>query len=119
MTEALTDMNALSKKLNEMETTVAKKTLTKAVREAAKPVQRAIKMAAPVSDRPQTKTVLSHKGNPKFPGFLKRSVTRASRFRRGFAMIDIGVKSEAFYGVSFVDRGTCVKLRRKVTQYLH
>lgn len=100
----LDGLKELTKKLNQLETKLAGKTLRSAVVQASLPAFRAIKLAAPVG----TGAHRTYKGNLVGPGFLKRSVKRVSKInkRTGTVSVAIGVRAEAFYGIAFLDRGT-------------
>lgn len=100
----LEGLKDLSKKLDQLETQLAGKALRSAVLQATLPAFRAIKLAAPVGNQAHR----TYKGNLVSPGFLKRSVKRVSSLdrRTGKVSAAIGVRAEAFYGVTFVDQGT-------------
>ena len=61
-----------------------------------------IASAAPVGKKEHR----THKGRLVAPGFLKRSVVQRSSLKKDKAIVIIGVKAEAYYGVQFLDRGT-------------
>jgi len=69
---------------------------------ATSPAVKEMKAAIPVGSV-EHKTF---KGRLVAPGFAKRSIVRKGSLKKGVATITIGVKSEAFYAVSFVDQGT-------------
>lgn len=94
----------LTKKLNELGSTMAAKNLRQATTSATLPAFKNIKMAAPVGSVEHR----TYKGNLVSPGFLSRSIRRSSFIdrRKGKAVTLIGVRREAFYGINFLDSGT-------------
>jgi len=102
--EAVEGLRALNKKLERLEQAVAVKAMRASVMAATKPVIAEMKAAVPRGDRPHK----TYKGRTVGGGFLSRSIIRKSRYNKqaGTISVAIGVKGEAFYGVSFVDRGT-------------
>ena len=97
-------LQELENKLTELGVSVGQKTLRAATSAAILPTKRKMKAAVPVG-KIEHKTF---KGRYVAPGFLQRSVKHLSRFdkKTGTASVRIGVKKEAYYGVSFVDKGT-------------
>jgi HK97 gp10 family phage protein len=95
-------LKELSNRLAELGATLGGKALRQAAMLATTPAMKEIKAAAPVGKRAHK----THKGRLVAPGFTKRSIKRKSRLRKGRAVVSIGVLSEAFYGVHFVDQGT-------------
>ena len=106
--ESLIGLAELSRRLTAIGTQMAGKTLRNATMSASLPAFRAIRQAAPVGDVAHR----TYKGNLATPGFLKRSVRRRSYLKSGKAGVVIGVRSEAFYGVQFLDEGIEVTQRR-------
>jgi HK97 gp10 family phage protein len=79
--------------------------LRQTVRAAAKPVLREMESRAPVGAVMHE----TYKGRLVAPGFLRRSVRMVvTRIKNGAGSVAaiFGVRKEAFYGVSFVERGT-------------
>lgn len=95
-------MAELSLKLNKISAAVAKKHLRSAAMYATAPTVKAMKAAAPRG----TKAHRTWKGRLVAPGFLSRSVKRVVKFKDGRMSLKIGVRGEAFYGVTFLDEGT-------------
>jgi hypothetical protein len=100
-------LKELEIKLSKLEQKLAAKTLKSAMTYAVSPVKRQMKMAAPVGKEPHRsyKKIAGGKGRLLPPGFLKKSIKHITRVdkRRGTISAFIGVKSEAFYGVQFLD----------------
>ena len=95
-------MKELSSKLVLLGTKLGGKALRQAASAATTPALREMKAAIPVGST-EHKT---YKGRLVAPGFAKRSIRRQARLRKGTATVTIGVLPEAFYAVSFADRGT-------------
>lgn len=95
-------LKELSRKLVAIGAVAGGKVLRASAFAATTPAFQAIKAGAPVGK----KIHRTFKGRLVAPGFLKRSMRRRSKLRKGRAIVTIGVDSEAFYGVSFVDQGT-------------
>ncbi len=97
-------LKELEIKLSKLGKSVGQKTLRAATSAAILPTKRKMRAAEPVGSI-EHKT---YKGRLVAPGFLRRSIKHLSRFdkRTGTAIVRIGVKKEAYYGVSFVDKGT-------------
>lgn len=106
MANELEGLKELHAKLKKLDGAVAEKVLKQAVRNASTPAWKAIKAAAPIG----TEAHRTYKGNLVAPGFLSRSVKRITTLKRGYklswASAVIGVKSEAYYGVQFLEKGT-------------
>jgi len=92
-------LRELEKKLVALGATVGGKVLRQSTMNATSPTARRMKAAAPVGKRSHR----TYKKRLVAPGFLKQSVTRRSWYRAGRVTVKIGVKKEAFYGVSFTD----------------
>jgi len=112
---SLHGLKELNMQLTKLEAATGEKVLRTALMNASTPAFKAVKAAAPVGKKAHR----THKGRLVAPGFLRRSVIRRSsiiRARRStIAKVEIGVKSEAFYGVRFVEHGTkphIIKARR-------
>lgn len=86
------------------------KALRSSIMSATLPVVREMQAAAPKGDD----THRTYKGRLVAPGFLSRSVKRKARIdkRRGTVSVAIGVKAEAYYGVTFLDAGLYVTQRK-------
>jgi len=97
-------LDELSKKLKKLEKTLGIKTLAQSASSAMNKTKREIQAAAPVGKKAHK----TYKGRLVAPGFLKRSVAKRTKKikRSGRVVVTIGVKTEAFYGVQFLDRGT-------------
>lgn len=87
------------------------KVLKSALKDAARPAVNAMRSRAPVGSKGHR----THRGRLVAPGFLKRSIRTVSTVDIGTASAIrsrarvsalIGVRAEAFYGVSFVEGGT-------------
>ena len=81
---------------------VAAKYLRSSLLQATTPTMRRMKAMAPVGTKPHK----TYKGRVVSPGFLKRSIKRKTGIfkDKSGAYCIIGVKPEAFYGVTFLDR---------------
>lgn len=97
-------LKELSDQLNRLGADLGAKTLRQATMGATLPAFNAIKAAAPVGSQAHR----TYKGNLVAPGFLKRSIKRKSYISRkkGSAVVLIGARREAFYGINFLDSGT-------------
>lgn len=106
----LRGVKELTRKLSRMGKRMGLNALARATGKAATPTVRRIRARAPVGKRSHK----TYKGRTVFPGFLKRSVRRRTRKnrQRGSVEVQIGVLSEAFYGVQFLDKGISVSARR-------
>lgn len=102
--QAVEGLRELNHKLGRLELATAAKAMRASLMEATKPVVAQMKAAVPRGTEPHK----TYKGRTVGGGFLSRSIIRKSRFdkRAGKMSIAIGVKREAYYGVSFIDRGT-------------
>lgn len=107
---AVQGLKELNDKLLRMEKATAIKSLRSAAVAATSPVVKEMKAAAPKGTRAHK----TYKGRLVAPGFLSRSVKRMTRIdkKTGKMTLTIGVKKEAFYGVSFLDEGKQVTQRR-------
>ncbi len=103
---AVDGLRELQAKLSAMESKTSQKALRSALMQSATPTVRKLRAAAPVGTRDHR----TYKGRLVAPGFLRRSVAKSSKIVRGknstTAVVYIGVKSEAYYGIRFIDRGT-------------
>ena len=95
-------MAELSRKLAKLGVEMGVKTLRSAAMATTTPVFKEMKAAIPVGKKAHK----THKGRLVAPGFAKRNVKRRSRVNKGVVSVVIGVASEAFYAVQFVDPGT-------------
>lgn len=102
MAGEVTGMKELSLKLAKLGQQLGTKTLRSAAVAATTPVMKEMKAAIPVGKVAHR----THKGRLVAPGFAKRSIKRRSSAKKGKVNVVIGVASEAFYAVQFVDRGT-------------
>lgn len=111
MVDVVIGMKQLSDKLSRMKQATAVKALRSAAMAATLPTVRKMKAAAP-KGRDTHKT---YKRRMVGPGFLSRSVIRKTRKDKetNKITVSIGVKREAFYGVTFLDEGTVVTQRRQ------
>ena len=109
----------LSKKLSKLGKSLGGKALRSAVMSAMLPAQKAAKAAAPVGGPPygpyggkggsfDPYPKKTHKGRLVIPGFASRSIMRRSQISRDgrFVAVRLGVKSEAFYAIQFIELGT-------------
>ena len=103
----LEGLDALSKKLATLGK-AAGKTLRSATLKATTPVRREMRNKIPIG----TEAHRTYKGRLVAPGFARRSLRRSSSFRRGVAIVRLGVRREAFYSVNFVDQGIYVTKRK-------
>ena len=99
-------LRELQAKLKDMESKTSQKVLRSALMTSATPTVRKLRAVAPVGTRDHR----TYRGRLVAPGFLRRSVGKESKLVRGkkstIAVVFIGVKKEAYYGVQFMDRGT-------------
>jgi len=99
-------LKELQAKLQDMEAKTSQKALRSALMTSATPTVRKLRAVAPVGTRDHR----TYKGRLVAPGFLRRSVGKESKLVRGkkstIAVVFIGVKKEAYYGVQFLDSGT-------------
>ncbi len=105
-------LKELNDKLMELEFKTSSKAMRSAAVAAIRKTKQEMKAAAP-KGRDVHRT---YKGRLVAPGFLSRSVKHSSRIGRGKLSVSIGVKREAFYGVTFLDKGTSVKQRRRTVK---
>lgn len=109
MPNELAGAKELTQKLSQLERRLAIKILRSAALRSTTPVVRAMKQRVPVGKEAHK----SYKGRILVPGFLSRSIRRQSRVRGAKVSVAIGVRKEAFYGVSFLDDGVSVRQRRR------
>ena len=109
----------LSRKLSKMGEAAGGKALRSAVMSASLPALKAAKANAPVGNPPfesggDPYPVKTHKGRLRLPGFAKRNVKRVSSLSRDkrTASARIGVASEAFYAINFIEFGTA-KIKKR------
>ena len=99
-------LKELQAKLQDMESKTSQKALRSALMQSATPMVRKLRAVAPVGTRDHR----TYKGRLVAPGFLRRSVGKASKLVRAknstIAVVFIGVKKEAYYGPQFLDKGT-------------
>lgn len=98
-------MRELSAQLATLGGKVGLKALRAATRNAATPIVRAARLRVPVGTRAHR----SYKGNLLTPGYARRSIKKTVRRRgrgRTVAIVDVGVRPEAFYAVQFLEVGT-------------
>ena len=102
----VTGLGELQAKLSAMESKTSQKALRSALMQSATPMVRKMRAAAPVGTRAHR----TNRGRLVAPGFLRRSVAKSSKLIRSenstVAVVFIGVKKEAYYGIQFLDRGT-------------
>ena len=102
----VTGLGELQAKLSAMESKTSQKALRSALMQSATPMVRKLRAAAPVGTRAHR----TNRGRLVAPGFLRRSVAKSSKLIRSenstVAVVFIGVKKEAYYGIQFLDRGT-------------
>lgn len=100
----VTGLKELEKALLDLEAITAKKALREAMMFATKPTLDAMKAAAPIGDGKGK----DHKGNPRTPGRLKRSLRRkfyVVRSRKSF-VVEIGSMGKYAYYAKFIEYGT-------------
>ena len=110
----VTGLGELQAKLSAMESKTSQKALRSALMQSATPMVRKLRAAAPVGTRAHR----TNRGRLVAPGFLRRSVAKSSKLIRSenstVAVVFIGVKKEAYYGIQFLDRGTRVYTQNPV-----
>jgi len=97
----VTGLKELERKLIALGGIAGMKALRSAAMSATLPTVKEMKAAAP-KGRDVHRT---YKGRLVAPGFLSGSITRSSRITKKGVSVAIGVKREAFYGVTFLDKG--------------
>lgn len=102
MSSSVKGLNELLKKLEKIEKVTAKKHLRSAAMFATSPTWKQMKAAAPRG----TKAHRTHTGKLVAPGYLSRSVKRVVSFKGGRFRVSLGVKRDAFYGITFLDEGS-------------
>ena len=95
-------LKELDRKLAALGAKAGGKILRSAALQASTPAMRRMKATAPRGRQAHR----TYKGNLVAPGFLSRSIKRKGKFRNGTARVMIGVKKEAHYGLTYVERGT-------------
>lgn len=103
-------MKELYNKMQELGAALEVKVIRSAAMSATLPTVRAMQAAAPRA-RGAYRT---YKGRLVGPGFVGRSVTRKSSFNKqtGRVIVLMGVRREAFHGVTFLDKGLNVTSRK-------
>lgn len=103
MTEEVIGMRELQLKLAKLGPAAGGKALRNSAASAMLPALRAAKSRAPVGTEPHK----TYKGETVFPGHTSRSVRRRSVLSRDktTAWAQVGVKSDAFYSLQFIERG--------------
>lgn len=104
----LTGLKELNAKLVKLDSKLAAKTLKGAMMFATGPTVKEMKLAVPKGKKAHR----THKGRLVAPGFLSRSIVRRGALGKNGYGLKIGVKSEAFYGVSFLDKSITVTSRK-------
>ncbi len=106
MSENLKGLKELQFKLKKLESKTSQKVLVRSLSQSVTPTVRKLRAAAPVG----TKAHRTYKGRLVAPGFLSRSVRKRSKVVKGknktYAVVNIGVIDEAFYGLKYVEKGT-------------
>lgn len=93
----------LDRKLQELGAAVAKKATRQAAREALQIAKSAAQASAPIGSAPHR----TYKGRLVAPGFASRHIKVATKVPRpGLAIASLGVESEAFYALQFIELGT-------------
>lgn len=102
-------LKELHDKLGKLSAEMEGKALRSAMMSATLPIVREMQAAAPKG----SDTHRTYKGRLVAPGFLSRSVRRVTRInkREGKVSLSIGVRKEAFYGISFLDETLHVSKR--------
>ncbi len=100
----LKGMDVLQKRLTKMGKRLGGNALRSATNKAMTPVLKQARATIKRGDRAHK----TYKGRQVFGGFASRNVIKKSSSSRDktFARTAVGVKSEAFYAVSFLERGT-------------
>lgn len=103
-TEQTIGFKELSKKLEALSDLDRGKVIRSAGNAAGMVVVKRARATVPVGGVPHK----TYKGRWVSPGFLQRSIKKTSRLSRDKhgITVRIGVKSEAFYGVNFLELGT-------------
>lgn len=106
MVEVVKGLRDLEKKLMKLGPAAGGKALRSAASFSMTPTLKEARARAPENDRDYLKK--TYKGRYVSSGFLKRSIRRRSWLSRSksFVKVRIGVLPEAYYGVTFVERGT-------------
>jgi len=102
-------LKELNDKLMKLEVATSAKVVRSSAVAAIRKTKQEMKAAAP-KGREAHRT---YTGRLVAPGFLSRSVKHTSKIGHGKLSLAIGVKREAFYGVTFLDEGTSVRQRRR------
>jgi len=100
--EALHGYKELSRKLAQLGPKVGGKVLRGSLLSATLKTRREMRAKAPVRRTGGAKR--TYKGRLVAPGFLSRSIKTQSRVRNGYAFVRIGVRKEAWYGVTLLDK---------------
>ena len=100
----ISGLKELSDKLEKIGKAAGSKAMRNAAVAATTPVMRDMRAAAPVGKKEHR----TYKGRLVAPTFLRRSIKRKSWIDKkwGSVKVIIGVASEAYYGVQFLDKGT-------------
>lgn len=102
----------LTAQLKSLEAAAGAKVLRGAMMSATLPAVKAARAAAPVGSPPYASgdpyPVKTYKGRLHAPGFARRSVARKSFLSadKKRITVQLGVKSEAFYAIQFIEFGT-------------
>jgi HK97 gp10 family phage protein len=81
----------------------ANRVMKNALKQAATPVLKMARAKAPVGDRKHR----TYKGTLAIPGFLRKNIDKqAFVTKQGTGVVRMGPKAEAFYGTTFLERGT-------------
>jgi HK97 gp10 family phage protein len=108
----------IAAQLSEMGKAAGGKALRNAAAAAGRVIVKAAKQNAPVgqweyTDESDGRTIRpypakTYKGNPRSPGYTKRNVAYKTSISRDKtkAFVNIGVRSEAFYALQFLELGT-------------
>jgi len=100
--KTITGLRELEAQLVKLGAVTGGKVLRATAAQSVTPIVSKMRIMAPVGKKAHK----TFKGRLVAPGFLKQSIRKSSRLFRGTAIVKIGVLSEAFYGVQFVDPGT-------------
>lgn len=112
MAELIVGMAELNKKLQALGPAAGGKALRNAVGFSMTPVRAEFKKRIPKGTRAHK----TYKGRVVAPGFASRNITKSTRMSRDKKTVRgvVGVRSEAFYLVQFVELGTS-KMRAQPT----
>lgn len=109
---AVQGLKELQRKLHELGALEGGKVLRSAAGLALNPAMKQARARIPTNDRDYLQK--TYKGRKVSPGFAKRNIAKKTRISRDKSTVwaDLGVKSEAFYAINFVELGTSKQRRQ-------